>query len=158
MIDLYSGLINFLTVTKIGAYLQFFHLDLFAMIMLVAVLPFIVRRGKQCFMLRFNRFFTRTEPAHGNPDKQSFLETELARDFMPPNARSVYPLKLITIQAQGTKSSNKDNLIAQLKIAIEHLEAGTGSGSNNIDQCGFAFSYEDHLHRSIFTVESAQNA
>ena len=86
------------------------------------------------------------------PSPKGFWDTELGKEILSRRRGSVYPLKLITIQAQGTKSSNKDNLIAQLKIAIEHLEAGTSSGSNNIDQCGFAFSYEDHLHQSIFNL------
>ena len=95
------------------------------------------------------------------PSPKSFWDTDSGKEILSRRMGSDYPLKLITIQAQGTKSSNKDNLIAQLKIAIEHLEAGTSSGSNNIDQCGFAFSYEDQMHQSIFTQiseEPARNA
>jgi len=64
---------------------------------------------------------------------------------------AAYPLKLLTLKAQGSKNTSKESLVSQLKIAIEHIETGAILGSAHDDDFGFAFQYKDESYGTIFS-------
>lgn len=61
-----------------------------------------------------------------------------------------YPLKLITIQAQGTSESSRETLIKHLEEALEHVKAGRSSGMEYDDDVGFRFESVENMELTIF--------
>lgn len=52
-----------------------------------------------------------------------------------------YPLQQVTIKLQGTRHSDKADIIGQLEIVLARLKAGDTSGQDHDDDFGYAFDY-----------------
>lgn len=61
-----------------------------------------------------------------------------------------YPLKLITIQAQGTSDSTRDSLIKHLEEALAQVKAGGSSGVEYDDDVGYRFEAVENMELTIF--------
>ena len=61
-----------------------------------------------------------------------------------------YPLKQITITAQGTKNPNKESLIYQLELALARVKKGDVNGYVHDDDFGYLFRVNEELQHSQF--------
>lgn len=50
-----------------------------------------------------------------------------------------YPLQQITIRLQGTKHSDRDDVVNQLEKVLVRLRAGEKSGADHDDDFGYSF-------------------
>lgn len=65
-----------------------------------------------------------------------------------------YPLRQVTVQAQGTKHCDREAVIRQLELAIARLRSGDMSGVSHDDDFGFRFSEDRASNGPSFFVES----
>lgn len=61
-----------------------------------------------------------------------------------------YPLKLITVQVQGTRHCNFKEMANQLRKVADLIDAGQLDGSDDDDDFGYRFVIEDGKTESIF--------
>lgn len=54
-----------------------------------------------------------------------------------------YPLQQITIQLQGTKHSDRSNIISQLETVLTRLRTGDMKGQDHDDDFGYSFAVEE---------------
>lgn len=66
-----------------------------------------------------------------------------------------YPLQQITIKLQGTRHSEKTDIIAQLEAVLARLKAGDTSGHSHDDDFGYTFEYVPASPGPSFFDESA---
>ncbi len=52
-----------------------------------------------------------------------------------------YPLQQVTIKLQGTRHSDKADIVGQLETVLARLKAGDTSGQDHDDDFGYAFEY-----------------
>ena len=67
-----------------------------------------------------------------------------------------YPLKLITIQAQGTSSTSRECLVRYLEEALDRVRTGGSCGVDYDDDDGFRFEVAENMELTIFPGESSQ--
>lgn len=68
-----------------------------------------------------------------------------------------YPLQQVTVLAQGTRHSERADLIAQLEAAIARLKAGEDHGHEHDDDFGYSFVKRDASEGpSFFEAQSGQ--
>lgn len=53
-----------------------------------------------------------------------------------------YPLQKVTVQLQGTKHSDPENIISQLETVLSRLRAGDLAGEEHDDDFGYRFAVE----------------
>lgn len=76
--------------------------------------------------------------------------TSSAKDSMPivpatPSQRwidNAYPLQKVTVHLQGTRHSNREDIISQLEGVLERLRAGDLVGEDHDDDYGYRFTVE----------------
>ena len=61
-----------------------------------------------------------------------------------------YPLQGIKIELQGTRHSNKADLLSQLKEVVERIERGDANGESSDDDFGYKFTVTSAAETSIF--------
>lgn len=52
-----------------------------------------------------------------------------------------YPLQQLTIRLQGTRHSNKADIVGQLETVLARLKSGDISGQADDDDFGYVFEY-----------------
>ena len=57
----------------------------------------------------------------------------------------VYPLKHVIIKLQGTRHSNREDLIGLLHLVLERLKQGSDHGKTEDDDFGYFFSFDSKL-------------
>ena len=69
-----------------------------------------------------------------------------------------YPLQQITVQLQGTRSSAREDIIAQLEEVTARLKNGDMQGTSHDDDFGYRFDVEPtSLGPSFFDEPAASN-
>ncbi|EOO3327203.1 TPA: hypothetical protein P5977_004474 [Escherichia coli] len=53
-----------------------------------------------------------------------------------------YPLQQVTILLQGTRHSEREDIISQLEIIISRLKNGENTGFEHDDDFGYSFQYD----------------
>lgn len=70
-----------------------------------------------------------------------------------------YPLQQITIKLQGTRHSNKDDVIDLLETVLARLKSGDTSGHHHDDDFGYAFEYNGTAEGpSFFELDASKKA
>jgi hypothetical protein len=64
--------------------------------------------------------------------------------------KHAYPLHLMTIQAQGTRHSTREDMIVMLEKGLARLKAGEESGLESDDDFGYRFVEKTEMDLSIF--------
>lgn len=78
--------------------------------------------------------------------------------FPPPHTNwmaKAYPLKLMSIQAQGTRHCSRAEVIAHLETALDRLKKGEIQGEMSDDDDGYRFIEVQEMDRSIFNAPSS---
>lgn len=67
-----------------------------------------------------------------------------------------YPLQQVTILLQGTRHSEREDIISQLKIILSRLKNGENTGFEHDDDFGYSFQYDAAaVGKSSFFDEAA---
>lgn len=67
-----------------------------------------------------------------------------------------YPLQQVTILLQGTRHSEREDIISQLEIIISRLKNGENTGFEHDDDFGYSFQYDaSAVGKSSFFDEAA---
>jgi hypothetical protein len=64
--------------------------------------------------------------------------------------KHAHPLQMLSIQAQGTRHTSREEMIAQLETALARLKAGDVEGEESDDDFGYRFVEAKSLNYSIF--------
>lgn len=94
----------------------------------------------------------REELTVGQPFDDS-LSDGVTPYYLAPNDNwkaTAYPLRLMSIQAQGTQHSSRASIIKQLETALERLKAGDVQGEDHDDDFGYRFIEHNAMECSIF--------
>ena len=95
-----------------------------------------------------------------DPERFVFWTDQIASEARADDARSscdTKPLKLITIQAQGTMYTPHDFLIRALESALAKLRAGLLDGEEIDDDYGYRFKVSTHQDGSIFPAPAGKH-
>lgn len=80
--------------------------------------------------------------------------------FPPPHEswkNQAYPLQLMTIQAQGSRQTNREHLIGMLEKGLARLKSGEVKGEESDDDFGYRFVMNPEMDLSIFGGESSSH-
>ncbi|EOO9660518.1 hypothetical protein CG408_RS24265, partial [Escherichia coli] len=67
-----------------------------------------------------------------------------------------YPLQQVTILLQGTRHSEREDIISQLEIILSRLKNGENTGFEHDDDFGYSFQYDAAaIGKSSFFDEAA---
>lgn len=66
-----------------------------------------------------------------------------------------YPLQQVTIKLQGTRHSDRSDIINQLETVVARLKAGDIAGQEHDDDFGYSFEYVKASLALSFFEESA---
>ena len=100
------------------------------------------------------------EAMEDDPERHIFWSDQIAREARDDEARTCVdakPLKLITIQAQGTEYTPHDSLIRALESALAQLRAGRLVGEESDDDYGYRFEVSTHQDGSIFPAPASKH-
>lgn len=76
-----------------------------------------------------------------------------------PNKSSIehaYPLQQLSIRVQGTRHTNRAELINLLERVTARLKAGQMAGTEHDDDFGYAFEYTDSVPGPSFFDDAAE--
>lgn len=103
----------------------------------------------------------RSAPIAGNTSPgHELFEGSSIRTFVCSNESwkdSAYPLKLITVQAQGTRHTERSALIGALEDALDRLRAGDIAGEHSDDDYGYRFEVAENMPVTIFADPASQS-
>ncbi len=95
-----------------------------------------------------------------DPERYAFWSNQISSEAREDEARACVdakPLKLITIQAQGTEYTPHDSLIRALESALAQLRAGRLDGEESDDDYGYRFKVSTHQDGSIFPAPASKH-
>lgn len=78
--------------------------------------------------------------------KESFLEQQVDQEWL----EQAYPLQQITITLQGTKRSDKADILSLLETVSARLKNGDSDGYSHDDDFGYSFQYRHDVEKSAF--------
>lgn len=78
--------------------------------------------------------------------KESFIEQQVDQEWL----EQAYPLQQITIILQGTKLSNKADMLSLLETISARLKSDDTNGCYHKDEFGYSFQYQNDIQKSIF--------
>lgn len=99
------------------------------------------------------------EVEHQSQPTVPLEQRELNITYSEPNRSWIehaYPLQQVTILLQGTRHSEREDIISQLEIIISRLKNGENTGSEHDDDFGYSFQYDAAaVGKSSFFDEAA---